>query len=719
MAKPKLLFYTHGLVDGGAERLWACLASAFKQRGYDVVFAQDFEAEDNRANLDTSIPVTTLGRSHLMAMRRLADLLRREKPDVALSAVGGSNLKLLLARAWARAPTRTIISYHGFDEWRSGWLSYLTFKGLPLLSRVADRTVSVSEGLGTALASHWRAYPPRQRSILNPVFFPKSARVPSEAELAGRDEIVLAAGRLVPEKDFPTLLRAFARLGRPNARLVILGKGPERERLEADVRRLGLEQRVSMPGYAQEPWAAYASAKCFVLSSQSEQFGNVIVEALAHGLPVVSTAAVGPMEILNNGEFGRIVPIGDESALAKAINDTLDSPGDPAPRRARADTFSLDTRVPAYEALIGEVAVKSSVEPTRVYLDLTHLGRHVTGIERVSIEQFEKQSFRGADLRPVRSHGVLSMIWRQQVMLPLLALLHPHALFVFPGFPPSPLFLLVRRRTLLYVHDLFLITRRQDLSLKAKLYMALPFRLAVKGLKYFMANSEKTRAELLAHAASDASVALYRPVVRNVFSLSSEGRAERSANPAPLRIIMVGTIEPRKNYAAALAIRAQLEQRGFAGCELHIVGREGWGDAMAALRADPNVRLHGYLSLADAKSVIEAADLYLCTSHDEGLGLPLIEAQFAGLPVVAPDTAVFREVLGVSGTFIDSADPAAAADRIAALLSTTGWRAASANLAEANAQRWNALAERDAARARGLFERKLEETMGAIEPHVA
>jgi glycosyltransferase involved in cell wall biosynthesis len=719
MAKPKLLFYTHGLVDGGAERLWACLASAFHQRGYDVRFVEDFEAVDNRGNLDSSIPVTTLGCGHFGAVLALARLLRRERPDVALSAVGGSNLKLLLAKLLAFSPVRTIISYHGFEEWRSGWLSYLSFIGLPLLSRRADRTVAVSQGLSEALARDWRAFTPRQRAILNPVFFPKDTPVPTESELAAREDVILSAGRFVPEKDFPTLLRAFARLNHATARLVILGKGPEKAAVEGEIKKLGLEGRVILPGFIAEPWPYYAKAKCFVLSSRSEQFGNVIVEALAHGLPVVSTDAVGPEEILDGGAYGALVPAGDEAALARAMGHALVEPGDPARARARAEQFALDARVPAYEELVAEVVREAHAPPARVYLDLTHLGRQVTGIERVSIEQFEKQTFRGAEVRPVRSKSVPGMILKQQLLLPLLALLNPRALFVFPGFPPSALFALARSRAVLYIHDLFLVTRPQDLGLKAKLYMAGPFRLAVSRLKYFMTNSEKTRAELAAYIRPDSRIALYRPVVRNVFDLSAAGRGERPALPSPLRIVMVGTVEPRKNYAAAVAIRAALERLGFAGTQLHVIGREGWGGATAPLRANPDVVLHGYLSLRDAKRAIEACDLYLCTSHDEGLGLPLIEAQYAGLPVAAPDTTVFREVLGDSGLFFDPSAPEDAARIIAALIASPGWRQATADAALANAERWNALAHLDAQRITGLFERTLQESMTAAAPRTA
>lgn len=357
----KLLFYTHGLVDGGAERLWACLATAMKQRGYDVVFVQDFDADDNRSNLDSSIPLYTLGRGHWSATRRLAEILKKEKPDVGISAVGGSNTKLMIAKALAKSDIRTIITYHGFREWRTGFLSLATYLGLPLLSTKADATVAVSDGLRERLITTWGAKADKTVTILNPVFFPQSARVPTESEMNARQNIILAAGRFVPEKGFMTLVRAFARMNRQDARLVIIGKGPLEGEVTAEVKRLGIADRVSMPGYCRQPWSYYEQAKCFALSSISEPFGNVVVEAMAHGLPVVSTACSGPQEILRHGEFGRIVAIGNELQLATALNATLDSPGDPLIRRRRAEDFSFDVRVPAYETLIKQVLARATV----------------------------------------------------------------------------------------------------------------------------------------------------------------------------------------------------------------------------------------------------------------------------------------------------------------------------------------------------------------------
>jgi glycosyltransferase involved in cell wall biosynthesis len=355
----KLPFYTHGLVDGGAERLWSCLASAMKARGYDVMFVQDFEADENRNNLHPSIPLLTLGRGHFQATKDLAEILKRERPDAALSAVAGCNTKLLLAKALSRSPVKTIITYHGFKEWKTGLASLATYLALPILSKSSDRTVAVSEGLKQYLIDRWGARNSKIVTIHNPVFFPAGAPVPDEASLKARPETILAVGRFVREKSFLTLIRAFARLNRPKARLIILGKGPDQAKMEAEIAKLGLTDRVSLPGYTKEPWSYYETAKCFVLSSNSEPFGNVVVEAMAYGLPVVATACSGPQEILKHGEFGRIVAIDDEYQLANAMAQTLDAPGDPEPRRQRANVFSFDVRVPAYEALIAEVLAAS------------------------------------------------------------------------------------------------------------------------------------------------------------------------------------------------------------------------------------------------------------------------------------------------------------------------------------------------------------------------
>jgi len=222
----------------------------------------------------------------------------------------------------------------------------------------AHNIVAVSQGVAEDLSTLIQLSPDRVTVIYNPVITPnllEQALAPLTHPWFEREQppVILGAGRLSLQKDFPTLLRAFAlvRQHRP-ARLVILGEGEERANLERLAIELGIQNDVSMPGFVDNPFAFMAKASVFVLSSAWEGFGNVLVEALACGCPVVATdCRSGPREILDNGRYGRLVPVGDHEALAKAILETLDNPDFPADRQTRiqrAMEFSVDAAVDKY-----------------------------------------------------------------------------------------------------------------------------------------------------------------------------------------------------------------------------------------------------------------------------------------------------------------------------------------------------------------------------------
>jgi glycosyltransferase involved in cell wall biosynthesis len=168
--------------------------------------------------------------------------------------------------------------------------------------------------------------------------------------------VILAVGRLVKQKDFDTLIRAFGlvRKERP-ARLMVLGEGREREKLLALIKNLGLEQDVTLHGFVENPFKYIKHAAVFVLSSLWEGFGNVIVEAMALGTPVVATECPsGPSEILEEGKWGRLVPPGDVDALAQSIIDTLDDSNPPAVA-SRAEEFSVEKAIDGYlRVLLGD-----------------------------------------------------------------------------------------------------------------------------------------------------------------------------------------------------------------------------------------------------------------------------------------------------------------------------------------------------------------------------
>ena len=218
----------------------------------------------------------------------------------------------------------------------------------------------VSQGMADDLQALTRLPPGKIRTLYNPVVDPG---LPGRADAAldhpwfapGEPPVLLGIGRLHPQKDFATLLRAFAQVRAVRAaRLLILGEGEEREALEALVAELGVAADVALPGFAANPYAYLSRAGAFVLSSRWEGLPTVVIEALACGAPVVSTdCPSGPDEILQGGRLGALTPVGDDAALARAILDTLAAPPDPAAGRARAQDFAVAPAAQAYLDALG------------------------------------------------------------------------------------------------------------------------------------------------------------------------------------------------------------------------------------------------------------------------------------------------------------------------------------------------------------------------------
>lgn len=341
-----LLFYTHAFGGGGAETVFARLATAFAEAGDAVVFAVDQGVADPpaaRARLRTLV----LPAGHAASMRTLAALLRAERPDASFSALGAQNLKHLAAALLAGRARHCVLGYHGFAVAEQKPFAQASFRLAPLATRLAGHTICVSDALLEDLRTRWRASSRRTLRIYNPL----PADAASASEIVREKKLVVACGRLVPVKRFPDLVAAFALLGDATARLAILGEGPERVRIEAAVARHGLGARVELPGHVHDLADWYRRAACVVIASESESFGLTALEALAHGTPVVTTDCGGPPEILGHGRFGRIVPVGDAPAMAAALRETLASPGDAASLKARAEAFALPTIRAAYAGL--------------------------------------------------------------------------------------------------------------------------------------------------------------------------------------------------------------------------------------------------------------------------------------------------------------------------------------------------------------------------------
>jgi glycosyltransferase involved in cell wall biosynthesis len=195
----------------------------------------------------------------------------------------------------------------------------------------ADWVVAVSRGVQRDLLRYTRVSPERVALIYNPTYTHRLLELREQPVehpwfAPGEPPVVLGVGRFYPQKDFATLLRAFAKV-RANrlVRLVILGEGPLRSELEALAHQLGITEHVSMPGFVENPFAYMRRAAVFVLPSQYEGLPNVLIQAMACGCPVVSTnCPSGPEDILDNGKYGHLVPVGDAEAMARAILRVLD-----------------------------------------------------------------------------------------------------------------------------------------------------------------------------------------------------------------------------------------------------------------------------------------------------------------------------------------------------------------------------------------------------------
>ena len=281
-----------------------------------------------------------------------------ESPDCIVSMLPKPKVAALLAKTLGGSFPATISSVQNNVHFRRRREIQRYRRLLPH----SDHVIAVSNGVRSSVLQATGVSPGRITVIYNPVVEPYleklAERSPDHTWLSDSGSpVILGVGRLVRQKDFPTLLRAFHRVAmNRSVRLIILGEGSHRTELERLVHNLGLDNLVSLPGYAANPYAFMARASVFALSSRYEGLGNVLIEALACGCPCVSTdCAYGPAEILDDGRVGPLVPVGDDVSLAGAIESMLDAPPDKKLLRRRAESFSVAASAARYESIISDV----------------------------------------------------------------------------------------------------------------------------------------------------------------------------------------------------------------------------------------------------------------------------------------------------------------------------------------------------------------------------
>lgn len=351
------------LRGGGAERVNLDLAHEFARAGHQVEFVLRQSGGELLNHARTYFKVIDLGCSRVRHLpRALACYLRSRRPDGLVAAMWPLTIIAPAARLVASRSTRVIVSEHGLlsaqyrDRGRLHRVALRATTGLGY--RMADAVVGVSEGVGSDMARISGIRRERICIINNPV---RKPREPSLGALAAAEALwdtspgarILTVGWLKRVKNHALLLRAFARLKHPNAQLMLVGSGELERELQQLASALGIANRVIFAGFHADPTPFYRTADLVVLSSNYEGFGNVIVEALANGTPVVSTdCPSGPGEILSGGEFGTLIPVRDADALVSAIEEALKRPHDSERLRARAHDFAPEKAAKAYLNLL-------------------------------------------------------------------------------------------------------------------------------------------------------------------------------------------------------------------------------------------------------------------------------------------------------------------------------------------------------------------------------
>ena len=359
-----IAFFLVNLDGGGAEKVMLSLANGFAERGLKVDLVLVKLTGEYLSLISPQVRVVNLDHPRLItSLPLLVKYLKQHRPKLLISALEDPNTLAIIAKILARVPTRIVVTVHNHLTRYSTQSKELKRKLTPWFVRwlfpFADEIVAVSQGVADDAAKVSRLAPSKIKTIYNPIFTTDliaKFQEPIDCDwlLNDRIPVILGVGRLTKQKDFATLIRAIAIVKQQYpVRSILLGQGEELPYLENLVKELDLINDVAFLGFVANPYAYMSKAKILVMSSVYEGFGNVLVEGMLAGIPVVSTnCKSGPSEILADGKYGNLADVGDASSLAIAIIDTLKNPLHPDILRKRGQEFSLAAALEQYHQLL-------------------------------------------------------------------------------------------------------------------------------------------------------------------------------------------------------------------------------------------------------------------------------------------------------------------------------------------------------------------------------
>lgn len=356
------------LTVGGAERVALSIANGLADRGFpiELLLSRYRGALIDDVNEAVSViefgPKRTAGIGVAANVPAMISYCHQRRPRAVLPHLEHPTLVWLTATSLANVETSVIPTQHStFGESPDETLKdRFVRRMLPRLYPRADRVIAVSQGVAQALVEQTPLAAEEISVLYNPVDVAKirglvAAGTPHAWGRSPDIELVAFLGRLAEQKDLETWLRAFraASETRGSLRGIVIGTGPARDSLLERAEALGISDAIEMPGYVENPFPTVAAADAFMLTSRYEGLPTVLIEALACETPIVATDCPhGPREILAGGRYGALAPVGDVTAVATALEDTMENPPDGTALRGRAKEFSPGPTLDAYEAFI-------------------------------------------------------------------------------------------------------------------------------------------------------------------------------------------------------------------------------------------------------------------------------------------------------------------------------------------------------------------------------
>ncbi len=360
--KEKELVILTPTLAGGVGRFVSVLLDGLSKHGVSTEIWTLAGGEYEQGIASKCIKITRIGSGRaLVAFIPLARLLKTQRPKVVLSISFHLNYVAILAKILTGCKMRLLVSEHTALKSALPTLPILkrhfSKMAIRILYPYASAVIAVSKYAGKEISKLSSIKSEKIHIIYNPVITHEMQHLAkTEAEHPFFDigcPVILAVGRLSAEKDYKTLIRSFAELLKEKeSRLIILGDGPERNKLETLTTELRVEDKVSLPGLSKNPYPYFAKADAFALSSKREGLPTVLIEAMYFALPIVCTDAPGGgREILEDGKYGSFVPVGDTTAMTKALTQAIDSPKQKiAP--GVLDKYSQDSATKAYLSLL-------------------------------------------------------------------------------------------------------------------------------------------------------------------------------------------------------------------------------------------------------------------------------------------------------------------------------------------------------------------------------